>query len=419
MGDFYRTSYVKPGRDGRRPRLAVTYEDMDGRRHEKTRAAEPKRMSALRREAEEWRAELNRQWEADRERRKAEEEAARRPSLADYLRDFVKDRLVEGIERSTELNYSHIVDKILAPGGGLARLRVDEVTPGRCRAWQRHLLGDRGLCAESVSLALSFLKTALNRAEEDGVIDTNPIAKVKGPKVPKRKPNALDRQSASKVKAWVREGGGWMRCAVALALHSGMRRGEVCALRWNDVDMERGVIHVRHAIGTGRDGTYLKDPKNHQTRKFGMSGDLAVAVARRRAEVMEMLANAYSEDIAWRLLGGLYVCGDLDGSWREPSVVSATWERLRDELKLNGTQRERCTFHDLRHTFITYMVLGGVPLPALMPIVGHSSASMTLDVYASVDEQAIAEAVARIDYLLPDGEWEPDEPAYILPSPAQ
>lgn len=413
----YRTSYVKPGRDGRRPRLCVTYEE-DGKRHEMTRAADPKRISALRREAEEWRLELNREWEADLDRRRREEEDARIPKLDDYLMDYVSDKVVEGIEGSTSLNYAHYANWIVEEGGGLSGTRLDRITPVACKAWQRHLLG-RGICADTVAHCLSFLKTVLNTAEADEIIARNPIAKVRGPKVPRRKPNALDRQSVSRLRSWVRDGCDWMRTAVALGLFAGMRRGEICALQWRDVNFPERRIHLHQAIGMRRDGSYLKGPKNGEPRDFRISGDLLAALKRRYNDVAQHLVNFYGEAGAERRIRQLYVCGLYDGRWREPSVVSSTWLRLRKELGLTGTRRETCTFHDLRHTFITYMVLCGVPVSSIMPIVGHSDAAMTLNVYASVDDRAIDEAAEAIDGALPSGEDDDGEPRYILPSPDQ
>lgn len=422
MGDHYETSYVKAGRGGRNPRLCVTYHDGDGRRRERTKSAKPKRDSALRREAEEWRAELNREWEEDRERREREEEASRLPMLSDYLGDFIVDRRAEGIQPSTVRAYQRDREVILDPDGGLSGLRIGEVGPRELRAWMRHMLSVREMAPVSVSRAMTFLKQAIARAETERLIPWSGIDRVRGPRVPRERPNSLDRESMSRLREWVTEDTDWFRAAVAIALYTGMRRGEVCALRWKDVDLDGRIVRVRHAIGKGPDGTYLKRPKNGKARKFGLPVDLERVLRGRRERVIAELLDLYPDDVAQERLGRLYICGEIDGTWREPDLVTYRWEYWRKRLDIHGLERERCPFHDLRHTFITYMLLAGVPVKNVSGMVGHTSAAMTLDVYASEDVDEIVRMAGSIGAALPGGavdDGDDSEPTYELPAASE
>ena len=188
-----------------------------------------------------------------------------------------------------------------------------------------------------------------------------------------------------------------------MALHTGLRVGEVCALTWRDVDTARGVIHVRHAIGRADGGTYLKEPKSACGRRdVPISPALGAALARRLAAMTSERASAglatSREDLA-----GLYVVGDAtpvagDKPWASPSAVSREWHVLAVSWDLRGSRGRVCTFHDLRHTWATVAISEGVDVKSVSAILGHSSAAMTLDVYADASPDAkrrAADLVAR------------------------
>lgn len=411
----YETSYVKAGRFGRRPRLVVTWHDEDGCRHEKSRAAEPGRMPALRREAEEWRAELNRRWleELAEEERRREEEST--PVLADAIRDYISDKVMEGLEASTAYNYSRLARLVSEDGSPLAGARVGDVTPERCRRWLRWLVGERGIGAVRAKGALALLKAVLDRAEVDGVIERNQIARVRGPRVERTEPNALDRPSVARLRAWVEEDSDWLRTAVAIALYTGMRRGEVCALRWGDVDLDAGSISLTRALGDSGHGWYLKAPKSGRSRTVPVPPALASILRRRLERAVSDMAPVVDEGPAREMLRDRYVCGRADGSFKTPAELTAGWLRVRDAIGVRGLRRERCTFHDLRHTYITYMVMGGVPVAMVSAIVGHASAAMTLDVYTSVDPEAVMGAASAVEAVMPDADEADGEPTYELP----
>lgn len=425
VGEKFKTSYVKAGRDGRRPRLCVTWEDDEGKVHEKTRAAEPKRMSALRREAEEWRAELNREWregEAERER-----EAGRLacPTVPEAMASYVAERRAEvrrgagspGIDLSTFDKISMTVDTYVVRGGSpLAGMRLGDVDRDAMQRWVRHLVSDVGLSASTISTIASVVGGAFKWANDQyGAGLPAPFDGVKLPKVVKQKPNALDRRSVPVLKRWISEGDDPFRTAVALALFAGMRRGECCGLMWCDVDMAPGgygLINLRHSIGSRRSGRdqYLKDPKNHKSRIVPVSPELAAALSRRRAAMEADMATLYPpEEVAARM-PTTFVCGDVKGGWLSTSAVTHRWAYRRERLGLTGFQREQVAFHDLRHTYITYQLYAGVSPLDVAAIVGHESLSMTLDVYASQDPSRLMQIAMATDSIYPD-----EGPTYELP----
>jgi len=186
-----------------------------------------------------------------------------------------------------------------------------------------------------------------------------------------------------------------MTVAAWIALFTGLRRGEVCGLRWRDVSLDDRMMLVTRSIGEGRGGSsYIKGPKTHRTRDVPIAGQLAGVLSVWYAQCRD----------EWGLTDGemfdLYVIGNAEGGFCLPTYITEGWRVLSRGWNLVGTAGRRVTFHDLRHTFATAAIVGGLDVKTVSSILGHSSAAMTLDIYASADPDAKRAAADRIDALI-------------------
>ena len=157
---------------------------------------------------------------------------------------------------------------------------------------------------------------------------------------------------------------------------TGLRLGEVCGLRWGDVDLTGGKLIVRQqALQNGRDLTYGK-PKTRS------SEDRAVPLA---GWVPEVLDSWRKQQLAERLPFGPDYAGtdqvftQPDGSPLLPSSVSPAFMRL-----VKASDLPPCSFHDLRHVAATTLLQAGVPMPVVSRILGHSGIQITVDTYGHV-----------------------------------
>lgn len=167
--------------------------------------------------------------------------------------------------------------------------------------------------------------------------------------------------------------------AVLLALMTGMRQGEICALRWQDVDRVSRKIRVSHAL-TRANGTFaLSMPKTRSSSRTIPYGDELARVLEARACAMHGEREAMGLD--WD--EGLFVVGNaVTGGWKSPMALGQEWRAFVRVAKLVGSQGEAPRFHDLRHTFATMAIGSGVDVKTVSAILGHSNAAMTLNVYA-------------------------------------
>ncbi|WP_051317826.1 site-specific integrase [Atopobium sp. oral taxon 810] len=264
----------------------------------------------------------------------------------------------------------------------LADLSVEDVS-----GWMRDMSAD-GYAPKSVSKPFRLLKQALKWGMAQNLITKNPCDFCKPPKRVKTPINALPREEHTRMLELARRAQpAPLGIAIELALTTGMRRGEVCALKWSDLS-DDGTITVSHALGNGDGGFYVKEPKT--------SSSLRTIPLTRRTFDMLRLVRADAVRIANEFglpFGDPYILGTQEEKSR-PYNPTQLGKDFAAFCKMNGF---KCTFHDLRHTFATMMIAGGCDVRTVASYLGHASVSMTLDIYADVDPEAKRAAVSKVE----------------------
>ena len=174
--------------------------------------------------------------------------------------------------------------------------------------------------------------------------------------------------------------------AARIALSCGLRGEEIAGLQVSDVDprSDRIDIHRVVALRSGIDGkrSYtLCAPKTEDSERVIPKNNEVVKAIDDRLSVLRLECA----EAGTRLRSGVFMTGYADGRWRDPKNVGKQWATISDCLGLRGRLGKRVTLHDLRHTFATVFLARGGNIKDLQAILGHSSAMMTLDVYASSD----------------------------------
>lgn len=269
----------------------------------------------------------------------------------------------------------------------LSRLTIPVVN-----AWMASMSQD-GYAPKSISKCFRLLKQALNYAIAQDLIKKNPCNFCKPPKRVKTKINALPREERSRMLDLARRAQpNALAVAIELMLTTGMRRGEVCALMWDDFDEAKREITVSHSLGNGEGGFYLKEPKSGRTRNIPLT-----------EHTFNMLKDM-QDDVKWMCkklkvrLGQSYILGTLETESR-PYNPTQLGKDFGAFCKMNGFD---CTLHDLRHTFATYMIAEGADVRTVSDYLGHANPSMTLDIYADVDPEAKRSAVKYIEGAFDD-----------------
>jgi integrase len=167
-----------------------------------------------------------------------------------------------------------------------------------------------------------------------------------------------------------------------------MRRGEVLAMRWKNVDLERGTLRVMQSLEQTKAGIRFKAPKTDRTRAITLPEFAINEFRRRKREQAEELLK-----LGIRQSGETLLCCRADGLPLQPQSLTHEFTYLEGRVK----DLPRVRFHDLRHSHATQLLLAGVHPKVAQERLGHSTISTTLDLYSHVTDTIQSDAAARLD----------------------
>ena len=175
---------------------------------------------------------------------------------------------------------------------------------------------------------------------------------------------------------------------VLIALATGMRRGEILALRWKNIDLERGVVRVVESLEQTKTALRFKAPKTEKVRAVTLPGFVVEELRRlKRLQAEELLA------LGVRHSGETLACGRHDGEPMPPRSLTHEFAKVARGLK----DVPRVRFHDLRHSHATQLLSAGVHPKVAQERLGHSTITTTLDLYSHVTETMQGDAAAKLD----------------------
>jgi len=253
----------------------------------------------------------------------------------------------------------------------LGHLKLKDLNPVHVRGFYREKL-DSGLSSATVCKMHSILRKALKQAVLDGLIPRNVCEAVKPPKVEHKEINPLDREQ---VKGLLEAASGnRIEALYVLAVHTGMREGELLGLKWEDVELERGMLRLRHALV--REGGKialgdLKTSKSHRSvRLTRAAADALRSHLERQLEEMERVGSLYQP-------GGLVFATEIGTLINPSNLRNRSFKRLLPRAGLPDI-----CFHDLRHTCATLLLSQGTHPKLVQELLGHATIAMTLDTYS-------------------------------------
>jgi integrase len=302
---------------------------------------------------------------------------------------------VRPISPTTVATYRGYIDRSILPAIGKLQLgRLDAAT---LDAFYAHLRkrggkGGRPMAASSVHQVHAILSGALNRAVVWGWTAHNPARLATPPSIERTdlQPPAVEDAARLLAVALAEdpELGLFLRLAVVL----GARRGELCALRWSDVDLDQGEVLIAGGI-VRVPGKSLVDKatKTHAKRRVALGAD-TVELLRAHRLTQAKNALAFGTTLA---LDAYVFSHDPDGSTPiNPDGITHRFRRLARRLGV------RCRLHDLRHFMVTQLVAGGVDWRTVAGRAGHADGHMTLSTYAHFQQAQDRQAAEFMDRLL-------------------
>ena len=250
--------------------------------------------------------------------------------------------------------------------------------------------GKGGLSPRTVHHMHRVLKMALKQAtrwDQKNLI-RNPADDVRPPKVEKRLMETYDMAQTAILLDAVKEQRIYI--PAMLAVLCGLRRGEIAALRWRNVDLVNGGLAVVESAEQMNGGVRLKETKSGRVRTVALPSTVREELqAHRLRQAQDMLK------LGIRLADDSFVVALEDGSPMQPTFITHEWVRV-----IKGTALPRCRFHDLRHAHGTHMLASGTHPKVASERLGHSKIGITLDLYSHVLPGMQEDAAAKVDAAL-------------------
>jgi integrase len=293
-----------------------------------------------------------------------------RQRLGPFLRHWLDEVARPTLRASTYESYDDLVTLHLIPG--LGRIALAKLGPSDVQAFLNAKLAS-GLSPRRVQYMHAVLRRALKTAERWGLASRNVAKLVDPPRVPRHEIAPLTQEQAGQLLAAA--GDDRLYALYALALATGLRQGELLALRWQDIDLVERWLSVRHTLARVGGKLILLEPKTDRSRRTIALPQTAVAALRahRTRQRMERLVAGA------RWVESEHVFATTIGTPIEAGALTRSFQRALARANLPHTR-----FHDLRHAAATFLLGQGFGLEDVKNLLGHSSIVLTSNTYGHV-----------------------------------
>lgn len=316
-------------------------------------------------------------------------------TVAEFLERWLRDYAAVNVSGKTFERYDSVTHNHLIPALGslplvkLAPLHIQEHYSQAMQDGSRKDGRPGGLSAQSVLHHHRILSEALRMAVRWQLLGRNPADSVEPPRVRAEEVQVIDETQT----AWLLDcaQGTRLYVPILLAVSAGLRRGEILAARWTDVEWIAERLWVRRSVEETKAGVTIKEPKSARGRRPVTLPRLAVEALRVHQQQQDRIKEALGSDYQDE---GLICCAD-DGALWKPSAFTSAYRSLLKRRKLNGPN-----FHALRHSHASQLIRAGVDIKSVSGRLGHSKSGFTLETYGHLLPGQDEEAARRVDAAL-------------------
>jgi integrase len=320
-------------------------------------------------------------------------------TVGGYLNKWLEDYATNSVGPKTFERYAQFIHQHIIPALGdkyLDKLRPIDIQEYYSEALKTGRLdGKGGLSALTVLHIHRLLHKALVQAVKWQMLVRNPVDAAEPPRIERKEMKVISGDQITQLIATTE--GTMFFIPVLLAVTTGMRRGEIMGLKWDDIDLNTGCLTLRRAVIQIGEKLMFKAPKTQGSRR---------TIVLPKAAIAGLKAHKEQQDAEKRLFGEGYqkndlVCAMPDGQPIPPDDIS---NKFRWIVKRAGLPYMR--FHDLRHTSATILIASGVPVKVVSERLGHCNTSITQDIYTHVLPNMQQQAADVMDALL---EWKEEK----------
>ena len=303
-----------------------------------------------------------------------------------YLEQWLEQVYKPSVKPNSYKHYRAVIRTHLIPS--LGQIPVQKLTAAKVQAFYTQKLNE-GAKPRTVIAIHAVLHRALEDAVKWGLVPRNVTKLVSLPHAERYEAQTLTVEQASRLLETAR--GSRIEALLLVAVTTGMRRGELLALHWDDVDLEKGVLYVRRTMSKIVGYGYKESEPKTRTgrRKVVLPGVAVEALKEHRLRQDQARLEAGEK---WHERG--IVFSNKYGGFFDPDRLLLIFDKVLREAGLPHMR-----FHDLRHSAATILLMSGVHPKVVQERLGHSTIAMTLDVYSHVLPSIQQEAADKMDDL--------------------
>ena len=322
----------------------------------------------------------------------------RKLTVAAWLLQWLDGYVASNLSPKTNESYQHELRHYIIPR--LGGIRLNELRPHHIQDYIAEVLsGGRrrstgGLSHRTVQYHYRILSKALDDAIKMGLMTVNPCKGVSPPRPARHDIPALGPDNLVKLMEAIRQSSYYLYYHTLLL--TGLRRSELLALKWRDLDLDLACVHVAHSLHRLDDGNIIiKEPKTSSSRRpVDLPPSLALLLRQhmvdQEAQRVLLGSNLNDDD---------FIFSHADGSPLYPTTVTHTFSKVAKRAGLSYLR-----LHDLRHIHATMLLKTGAHPRIVQERLGHSSIATTLDIYSHTVPGMQKAAAERLDTLLPKTE---------------
>ena len=306
--------------------------------------------------------------------------APERLTVADYLEQWLR-HIRSNVSPKSYERYASIIRANIIPA--LGNVRLSKLQPLAISGAYSDAL--TRLAPRTVNHMHVVFSGALKQAVRWRLLSRNPCDDVDPPKVER---GEMKIWTVDQITEAIELSRSWaVHMPIVLAAFCGLRRGEIAALRWRHIDLDRAQLSVTESAEQTKAGVRYKAPKSGKGRTVALPSMMVATLrAHRLRQAQELLR------LGVRLTDDTFLCARKDGKPQQPQSITHAWVDF-----LASTKLPRIRFHDLRHSHATLMLRANVHPKIVSERLGHSKVAITLDTYSHVIPGMQEEAAAAID----------------------
>ena len=290
-------------------------------------------------------------------------------TVQEYLENWLENIHKPTIRLSSYLNYRKLLKNYLVPE--LGKIKLQKLTPQQISAFYSKKIND-GLSPKTVHDIHGVLHKAIDSAVKWEMLPRNVCDAVTPPRIPHKEKNVLTRQQARTLLDQVKAHR--LEALLVLAVITGMREGEILALRWQDIDFEDNSLQVQRAVSYLKGYGYVEsEPKTAKSRRMIKLPVFVVNVLRQHQIQQEEQRKEVGK--AW--IEKELVFTNAQGYFYSSSTLRKVFRRFLVSIDLPNMR-----FHDLRHSAATILLAMKVHPKVVQEILGHSQITVTMDLYS-------------------------------------